>query len=168
MLVNGNCVCPAGQVLSSGSCIQCPVSQCSLCSTTTTCDQCLPSYTLSVDQTSCTCGQTRTESGNSCICAPNYIEYNNVCYLCTTAYCLSCSQDNVCNQCMNSFTLTSSSTCTCPDPSYQVINQVCACPQGTNLFNNTCITCSVTYCQLCQTTNICTTCQSPFVPQSNG
>lgn len=45
---------------------------------------------------------------------------------------------------------------------------MCACPQGTNLYQNTCITCAVTDCLLCQTTNNCTSCQTPFVPQTNG
>lgn len=91
ILNGGNlCICPPGQLQINQSCIPCAVENCLSCSTTTTCDQCLGSYTLSDNQTLCLCTQTTLSQQSNCICPPYYTKYQDICYLCTIPYCLLC------------------------------------------------------------------------------
>lgn len=56
----------------------------------------------------------------------------------------------------------------CLDSSYSFVNGACTCPTSTTLYQNHCYQCTIANCQLCQTDNVCTTCNSPFVVGQQG
>ena len=130
VLNNNSCVCASGQVQSNNTCIQCPLSHCTQCATESSCQACASPWVPDSNQTSCVCEQLRTLSGSNCVCITGYTEFNNTCYRCSLDYCVTCSQDQVCYQCMSTFVISASSTCVCNN-TYSVINNSCACAVGT-------------------------------------
>lgn len=160
-----NCVCPNGYVENNGQCAQCTLQYCTQCATISTCSTCQPPFT--VTSGACQCPSSYQQQGNNCICPAGTTEYNLQCIGCNPQYCTQCNTLNNCIACAATFVV-NNGACSCPDSTFVIVSGSCTCPTQTTLYNNVCYNCNIQYCTLCQQNNICNTCSSPFVPDSNG
>ena len=90
---------------------------------------------------------------SSCQCLENQKVYNNTCINCNVQYCSFCIEENMCAQCMDTFT-------------YIQEDNICRCPDTYTLNEEdlTCYECNVDFCSLCTEDNVCNTCLGDFVP----
>ena len=140
---------------------QCPISyynhslnDCQPCDYT--CHSCNSNTNTSC--TACDSNDFRTllVSNNSCPCNNNYKDVgNSICQavVCPTQTCVTCSDDNVCIECVaNLFRTLVNGTCECQDYSLDVLPHITTC----SACYPTCQTCSVAYsstsCQSCNLT----------------
>ncbi|ELP86546.1 hypothetical protein EIN_161400 [Entamoeba invadens IP1] len=142
--------CPDGEYSGTTNiCNKCTVSNCKTCDTNNTkCDTCIDNNKLSADKTKCS---------TSCA-AGEYENGNNMCTTCGVANCGSCtsSEPNKCISCTGTNKLSVDKT-KCSS----------TCPSGqTFINNNTCISCSVSLCSVCDADSTkCEKCSATNVVQ---
>ena len=181
-LINGACVCPRGNFISSlGQCVPC-VSGCASCNSSTTCLACTEGLLLQA--TACV---TR--------CGPGFYQNGFVCTACS-AGCVSCTGPNICILCQagrvayngfcynncpaGSVQSNSSATCvdcnapcatcvehpskctTCASCCGSLFNFQClaSCPVGTYSINDTCQYCAYSCASCLGSNTTCTSCPS--------
>lgn len=156
-----------------------------MCQQDGVCATCMASFAPSANGNQCVCPDNSFTIVNSaCACPTQTTLYNNHCYSCTVPQCSQCQTDNICSTCTSPF-LTDTTTntcvcpptfvkqgtnpvCVCPDTSSQQGN-TCICPTGSTLSAQTCVSCSVQYCTLCNQPNVCATCLNNLQPATvNG
>ncbi|ELP90195.1 hypothetical protein EIN_482490, partial [Entamoeba invadens IP1] len=133
----------------SNVCNKCTVTNCKTCDTNNAkCDMCTGNNKLSADKTKCTtsCAAGEYESGN------------NMCTACAVANCNTCtsSEPNKCASCKGTNKLSVDKTkCSATCPSGQTASN-----------NNTCVSCSVSSCSVCDTDSTkCDKCSGTNVVQ---
>ncbi|EAR84078.3 histidine acid phosphatase family protein (macronuclear) [Tetrahymena thermophila SB210] len=141
---NKVCVCQNGYYLdSNGVCKACSIG-CSKCNQ----NGCLQ----------CSDINAQPNANNLCICKDGqYLDNNGICQSCNST-CLTCSNKNVCTSCnslvqfrqLDSLT----STCICQQ-GYSEVAGSDICKQNNQQ-------CQISYCQICQNTNICIQCQKSY------
>lgn len=138
-------------------CVSCK-SNCLNCENSTTCSECSLGYYLQENQCwACSehCSQCHE---TACLtCFPGYgLNSNGQCISCNVANCLTCSDNNVCSECISGFTFNSTT-------------KTCGCSPS-ELWNSTlnkCIPCNQLYsnCDSCNSAQ-CLTCNSGFYQSS--
>ena len=147
----GNCT--GNSILFSGVCFPCTeglykkdniqcvpcVIRCQICSSTTTCAQCFPGFSLNSDRTEC--------NPSSVICNPGFFRSNENCLPCPNG-CVLCLSANQCISCESGFTFNpSNQTCTrtiqtsCPDNSTLTPEGQCICDEFSMPFSDGCFRC---------------------------
>ena len=80
---------------------------------------------------------------------------------------MTCGTLTTCATCNNTFVSADTNTaCVCPDDTFTITASACGCPGNTTFYatDNTCVNCTgIANCTLCQTANVCATCASPFI-----
>jgi len=139
--------CVTGYYLNGNSCLFCfnAIPNCNQCTNSSYCSLCADGNS-GVTCASCTSAQ--------------YLDATN--YLCkdcsvAIAHCLSCSSNTSCISCVATFTLYSSTNCSCTVNQYIDNTGSCA-------FCND----SIIYCSTCSDATTCTACSSTFVLVSSS
>lgn len=167
------------------------MANCNQCQQNNVCAQCTATFVSQNSGQSCACPDSSfviTSTGsdpsasNACTCPTGTTLSSSHCYQCNPQFCTLCQQDNVCSSCTSPFVVTSTGTCSCPptyvlvngnncqcpDSSYVIQSNACVCPSLTTLSGGTCVACNVQYCTLCQSANVCSTCQNNLVPGTSS
>jgi len=133
----------------SNSCMSCQ-SNCLNCTNSTICTQCSVGYYIynnSCPACPLNCGQCNQTNCISCLSGYGLTSLGQ-CITCNVGNCLSCSDNNVCSQCVNGYTLNSTSN-TCGCSAAQIWNLTLQqCVTCSNLFTN-CYSCNFSICLSC-------------------
>lgn len=132
MTADNLCRCPTDFTEYEGSCIECVIDFCNLCTEQNYCMQCLGDLIVLNNNSLCGCPQTYEQWNDTCVCPGNTTEYNDTCYQCEVNWCDVCSEDNVCHECAETFELTEDYTC--------------MCPENTTKYDGRCYECNIPYC----------------------
>jgi proprotein convertase subtilisin/kexin type 5 len=132
---SSSCIsCPAGSILSNGSCIlsviTCP-ALCNSCSNTSACTSCISNASLNTSG-NCSCNSGFIASNGQCV-----LQCNDLCTNCGTLGCLSCKLNA-------SVSITNPLLCSC-NSGYFYSNGVCALQ-----CNDLCSSCSASGCTSCK------------------
>lgn len=164
----------------NGSCLLCEIANCSMCSANNQCSQCVANYSLS-DNSCFLCNDPNCmacSADNVCsMCMGNLTLGNGSCFTCDVPNCMTCASLGVCQACASGFNLlvsngTTSCVVPCPDNCSSCNQTTGACSECQTGFtldtaNNTCFSCNVSNCMMCNGTDICMTCYPIFNLASN-
>jgi hypothetical protein len=129
-------ICQSPFVAVGGACITCSLPYCAICSSSTQCQTCNPSFTISANF-SCGCAVNNTLS-----------TLNSQCVSCSVSFCIQCDFSNICSTCNSTFVLSAG---------------ICKCPASKQLSTSSvCVNCSVVGCKTCSTDNFCFSCLTTF------
>jgi hypothetical protein len=156
----------------SSQCLACSLAGCDICSSSSVCSSCKPTYYLT--NTTCTaCSATYSNcltcNELSCLqCQSGFVKNSqNTCIAlgnCSTG-CLSCS-NSACIECSQSYYLNTSGLCTPKCTNGSFTNAGCSCPPGLYISNSVCISCKDTNCLSCDQVK-CSQCIAGYYPLLN-
>ena len=182
--VCGSCL-TSFQLVNNQTCLLCTIANCQSCNSSGLCANCSADFNavegLCVKgcPANCLTSQCSNFTGTCFQCSPTFTldSINNKCFSCNLTNCLSCSGNNICNLCGDSFNLGNGGNCVCPTNSILTNNgTACGCPtnQTFNLdstgTSGLCLqSCGITDCIQCSTTNgtKCTQCKTGYVVLNN-
>lgn len=178
-MVNNACaLCSKGYLSDEkGGCIECVMSNCTLCSAPNVCQSCDTPLVPSVDSSlcvSCSLASCKTCSASDYCseCAAGFGPVEGVCYICGVVRCTACNNATMtCTDCENNYVYDShSSTCevvcntpNCLSCSQPNICSACASNFTLDTSSNICFAnCGITECVDCSGST-CNQCLSAFI-----
>ncbi|CAD2221694.1 hypothetical protein AGDE_16318 [Angomonas deanei] len=167
------------------SCVTCPDSNCVSCSADNTCDGCQGTYQLSKDHTSCqtfVSGCAEYDNTGCASCPDNKVLSVGIpikCVSCNVDNCDKCSDDDVCYTCKEGYsTIGNGAACTKTiDNCFSYTDDgLCASCLGpllgpyleVSLDGKSCISCEVSGCDKCSSTDYCGQCDAGLTVSADG